>query len=155
MKNIVQIVGVIALLVAFSGSAWAQERGTRAEAQVLVESAVEHIQKVGIDKASEDFTKDKSRWSRKDLYVFSSDMTGVARGHGVNEKLVGKNLLALKDQTGKEYVREFVKVAQSAKGEGWVDYEWSSPTTKQVEGKTSFIKRVPGTDFWVGVGVYR
>ncbi len=37
-----------------------------------------------------------------------------------NEKLVGKNLINLKEQSGKGFIKEFVAVA-NGKGEGWLD----------------------------------
>lgn len=69
-----------------------------------------------------------------------------------NEKLAGKNLINLKDQSGKEFIKEFVAVA-NGNGEGWVDYDWAHPQTKKVEGKSTLFKRVAGTNYAVAVGV--
>ena len=88
----------------------------------------------------------------RDLYVFVFDFQGKVLSHGSNAKLVGKNLLAIKDSDGKAFVKEFVDVAQGS-GEGWVDYKWPNPTTKKVEQKSSFIKRQG--DALVGVGIYK
>jgi cytochrome c len=134
--------------------ALAQDHGSRDEAKAMVEAAVAHMKKAGPEKAFEDFTKDKAAWTRKDLYVFAFDLEANWRAHGANEKLVGKNLINLKDQNGKEMVKEFVAVA-AGKGEGWVDYDWAHPQTKKVEGKSTLIKRVAGTNYAVAVGVYR
>ena len=38
-------------------------------------------------------------------------------------------------------------------GEGWVDYKWPNPTTKKVEGKSSYVKKVG--DLIIGVGIYK
>ncbi|MDT4865219.1 Single Cache domain 2 [compost metagenome] len=81
------------------------------------------------------------------------DTDGAVKSHGANDKLVGKNLLNLKDQNGKEFVKEFMTVAN--KGEGWVDYDWAHPVSKKVEGKATFVKRVAGTNLVMAVGVYR
>jgi cytochrome c len=139
--------------LAFVAGAHAQDHGTRDEAKAMNEAAVAHLKKVGNDKAFEDFTKDKANWVKKDLYVILMDTDGAVKSHGVNEKLVGKNLLNLKDQNGKEFVKEFMAVAN--KGEGWVDYDWAHPVSKKVEGKTTFVKRVAGTNLVMAVGVYR
>jgi cytochrome c len=146
-------VALVAALGFVAGAA-AQEKGTREEAKAMVEAAIAHVKKVGADKAFEDFTKDKAAWNKKDLYVFAFDTEANWKAHGANEKLVGKNLLNLKDQNGKEFIKEFVQVV-TTKGEGWVDYDWASPTTKKVEDKTTLVKRVPGTNFAVAVGIYR
>jgi len=144
-------VALSACLVAIP--ALAQDRGTKAEAQAMVEAALAHLKKVGNEQALKDFTSDKANWTKKDLYVFLADLEGKMLAHGANDKLVGRNLSNLKDSTGKAFVQEMISVAK--KGSGWVDYEWADPLTKKVEGKTSFIKAVPGTDTFVAVGIYR
>jgi signal transduction histidine kinase len=135
-------------------SAFAQDHGTKAEAQALVTSALAHIKKVGNEQAFKDFTTDKATWNKKDLYVFVQAFEGTVLAHGTNEKLIGKNLIDMKDQNGKAFAREFIAVG-STKGEGWVDYDWSHPVTKKAEAKSSFVKRIPGFDGVVVVGIYR
>lgn len=135
-------------------SAMAQDHGTKDEAKTMISAALAHVKKVGNDQAFKDFTSDKANWTKKDLYVFAMDLKGVVLAHGANEKLVGKNLIELKDQNGKLFAREFIDVG-TAKGEGWVDYDWASPVTKKVEGKSTFVKRISGFDGFLAVGVYR
>jgi signal transduction histidine kinase len=143
------------LFTAFVGmSAFAQDHGSKDEAKALVNAALAHIKKVGNEQAFKDFTSDKASWNKKDLYVFVQEFSGTVLAHGTNEKLVGKNLLDMKDQNGKAFAREFVSVG-STKGEGWVDYDWSHPVTKKAEAKSSFVKRIPGFDGVVVVGIYR
>ena len=134
--------------------AMAQDRGTRDDAKALNEAAVAHIKKVGLDQAVKDFATDKARWMPKDLYPFVQDFNGVMRFH-LNDKMIGKNFIDVKDASGKEFAKEMTSLAKSAKGFGWVDYEWTHPATKKIEDKTSFIQRVPGADMFVGVGIYR
>ena len=142
------------LAVLMGVGVFAQERGTKDEAKVMVESALVHIKKVGKDQAFKDFSTDKATWTKKDLYVFVQDFSGKVLAHGTNEKLIGKNMIDMKDQNGKAFAREFSNVGAS-KGEGWVDYDWAHPVTKKVEGKSSFVKRFAGFDGVVVVGVYR
>lgn len=153
MKSLYRPLLALFASLAFVAGASAQDHGTRDEAKAMAEAAIVHLKKVGNDKAFDDFTKDKANWVKKDLYVFLLDTDGAIKAHGANDKLVGKNLLNLKDQNGKEFVKEFVVVAN--KGEGWVDYDWAHPVSKKVEGKTTFVKRVAGTNLAVAVGVYR
>lgn len=137
-------------------AAIASERGTRAEALTMAADAVAHVKKTDSQQAFDDFTNNKTKWVNKDLYVFVIDTdAGNLTAHGANPKLIGRNLVELKDQNGKLFFREFIDVAKSAKGEGWVDYDWSNPTTKKVEPKSTLIRRVPGTPYAVGVGIYR
>jgi signal transduction histidine kinase len=145
---------VLALSTVLALPAFAQERGTRDEAKALNEAAVAHIKKVGPDQAAKDFATDKARWMPKDLYPFVQDFSGVMRFH-LNDKMIGKNFSEVKDASGKEFAKEMLSVAKSAKAAGWVDYEWTHPVTKKIEDKTSYIQRVPGADLFVGVGIYR
>ncbi len=133
---------------------FAQERGTKDEAKAMVNAALAHIKKVGNEQASKDFSNDKANWTKKDLYVWTADFKGVVLAHGANEKLIEKSLLEMKDQNGKAFIKECVEVA-SSKGEGWVDYDWSHPITKKTEGKSGYVKRIPGFDGLIVVGAYR
>ncbi len=131
----------------------AQERGTRDEAKGLVEQALVHIKKVGPDKAFKDFTTDKATWTKKDLYVMVFDGKGVAQAHGANEKLVGKDMAGLKDANGVLIIKGLIAVA--GKGGGWLDYDWPDPVTKKVMAKSTYAIPLPGSDGFVGVGVYK
>ena len=138
----------------FTGAAQAQEFGTRDEAKAMVDAAVEHVRKVGPDAAFKDFTdKSNKAWQKKDLYVFAYTMEGVNVAHGANDKLIGKNLIELKDPEGKFLIKELRDAA--AKGGGWVDYEWPHPQTKKVESKVSYSKKMANFEGFIGVGVYR
>lgn len=132
----------------------AQERGTKDEAKAMAEQAVAHVKAVGADKAYGDFTADKAKWTKNDLYVFAIDFKGATLAHGANEKLIGKNLADMKDQNGKFFIRDMIEIAKT-KGSGWVEYDWAHPQTKKVEGKASYALKIPGADALIGVGIYR
>lgn len=68
-----------------------------------------------------------------------------------NEKLVGKDLGELKDKNGVRLVYELSK--QSADGGGFVKYIWPKPG-KGDQPKLSYAEMIPGTDMWIGTGVY-
>lgn len=154
MKYLKSIILAMAIFVGFANAVFAADHGTKEEATALVEAALLHIKRVGPEKAFEDFTNDKINWTKKDLYVFVNDLDSVSKANGGNPKLVGKSLAELKDPNGKEFAKEMSNIV-IAKGEGWVDYAWFNPVAKKVEGKTSFVKRIPGVNALVGVGVYR
>ncbi len=153
MRSISKFLTVL-LAVGFVATASAQDNGTREEAKAMVDAAVEHVKKVGPDAAFKDFSdKSNKTWQKKDLYVFAYNMEGVNVGHGANDKLIGKNLIELKDPNGKPLIKELRDTA--AKGGGWVDYEWPHPQTKKIESKTSYVRKLANYDGFVGVGVYR
>ena len=140
------------LIVGTPALSSAADKGSPDEAQDMVTRAVTYIESNGSDAAYATFNAGEAGFRDRDLYVFVFDFEGKVLSHGSNAKLVGKNLLAIKDSDGKAFVKEFVDVAQGS-GEGWVDYKWPNPTTKKVEQKSSFIKRQG--DALVGVGIYK
>ena len=145
---------LVTLLAAASGTVLAQDNGTRDEAKAMVDAAVEHVKKVGPEQAFKDFSdKGNKAWQKKDLYVFAYTMEGVNVGHGANEKLIGKNLIELKDPNGKPLIQELRDTAR--KGAGWVEYDWPHPQTKKIESKASYVRKLSNFDGFVGVGVYR
>ena len=112
------------------------------------------MKKVGPDQAFKDFTdKNNKSWQKKDLYVFAYNSEGVSVAHGANDKLIGKNLIDLKDPNGKPLIRELRDTAQ--KGGGWVEYDWPHPQTKKIESKISYTRKMANFDGFVGVGAYR
>lgn len=131
----------------------ADEHGTKEEAKAMTERAVEHLKKVGPDKAFKDFMEDKASWRAKDMYVFALTMNGVMLSHA-NVKSIGKDLSGYEDSSGKFYIKELAKVAQ-VKGSGWVEYETTNPQTKTPEHKVSYVVKMPNYDGFIGVGVYR
>lgn len=143
----------LAIVMATFG-AHAQERGSADQAKALVDKGLAHIKAVGVDKAGEDFTAKDGKWQDKDLYVFVQKLDGTMVAHGGNKGLIGKNHFELKDANGKLFVKEMIDVAKS-KGSGWVDYMWTSPATKKVEAKSTFITKIPGFDGYIGVGIYK
>jgi hypothetical protein len=75
--------------------------------------------------------------------------------HPIKYKMVGNNLIGLKDTRGKRFFATMNDLA-SEKGEGWVEYYWPKPGTEDAVRKISFVKkcRLPdGTEVVVGSGL--
>ena len=142
---------ILAMLL--SAPSLALDRGTKEEARAMLDSAMAHVKKVGVEQAYKDFTTDKSAWTKKDLYVFAMNLTVTMIALDANEKMVGRDLINLKDSSGKAFVADMIATAK--KGAGWVDYEWADPLTKKVEGKSSYVQMVPTGTSFIGVGNYR
>ena len=138
--------------LAFPAAVWSADQGTPAEAEAMVKRAVAFIKANGQEKAAEEFTNGKS-FKDRDLYISYYEMGGTVLGHGANPKLVGKNLLGLKDPDGKLFIQMIVDIAKT-KGKGWTEsYKFRNPLTDKVSDKVTYIERVGDT--WVGVGVYK
>jgi len=90
------------------------------------------------------FEDDKSGY-----YFVYNDTTNVALPP--NKKLQGQDLSDLKDKNGVHLVRELRD--KSKEGGGFVEYVWPKPGAGDVP-KLSYAEMIPGTDMWIGTGVY-
>lgn len=134
----------------FATGACAQAKhGSKEEAQALVKKALAHYKSVGKDKALADFSQKGGPFTDRDLYVFSTDLNGKATSHGANEKLIGRDLLQIKDADGKAFVNEILDKSRTGKG-GWVDYKWPNPVSKEIEAKTTYCEPHDNQVFCVG-----
>jgi len=69
----------------------------------------------------------------------------------VNEALQGKDLGDLVDKNGVRIISELGKAAKN--GGGFVSYVFEKPG-KGLQPKLSYAEMIPGTNYWVGTGVY-
>jgi cytochrome c len=154
MKKIV-LLSLVFLLVA--GFAFAQaKKATQQDAINLVNKAEAYLKANGDAKAYAEFNKKDGPFTdqSKDLYVFVFDMTGKCLSHGANPALIGRDLSGLKDSDGKFFIKEFPVKAKSPEGKGWIDYNWSNPTTKKIEPKSTFVKKFDDNRL-IGCGIYK
>lgn len=139
---------VLALLAA--GVATAEERGTPADAQALLDRAVALIETEGVAVALTAFNDSRGRFVDRDLYVFCMGPEFKITAH-LDPGLRGVDVATLKDPDGKEIGREMIMIAK--RGGGSIEYRWVNPVSKAVETKISFLKGA-GTQY-CGVGAYR
>jgi cytochrome c len=143
---------VAAMGFMMSGAARASEQGTAAEAEAMVKRAVAYIKANGAEKAYEEFTHG-STFKDRDLYISAYDLNGKNLAHGANAKLVGKDLMGLKDPDGKPLIQMLTELAKT-RGKGWSEsYKFSHPVSKKMGDKVLYLERVGDT--WVGVGIYK
>jgi signal transduction histidine kinase len=148
------LIGIaLAGVLATNGIALAKDEfASRKEAEAMVVAAVAHIKKAGPEQAYKDFTDRKSPFVDRDLYVVVYSMEGKPLAHGQNPKMVGKDLMDMKDPDGKEFVKERVELAKS-KGKFWQDYKFTDPVTKKVLPKSAYCEK--NGEVAVCVGVYK
>ena len=153
MKKIFSAILLSLCTLAFShGAVAASDKGSAEEAIALVKKAAAYIKANGKEKAFAEFNNPSGSFKDRDLYIFAMDMNGVMNAHGVNAKLIGKNMLAIKDVDDKQFIKTFIEVANS-KGKGWVDYKWPNPTSKAIEAKSTYIEKAD--DLVIGCGIYK
>jgi methyl-accepting chemotaxis protein len=108
---------------------------SRAEQIALIESGTDPIR----------FFPDQSG------YFFAYDTSGVRINVPINKSQNGQNLIELKDSVGFPLIRGLVDAAKP--GSGFVAYHFDKPG-KGIQPKLSYVAMIPGTDFFVGTGVY-
>jgi len=140
------------VMIGLAGLAAAADKSTPADAEALVKKAAAYIKANGADKAYEEFTNGKA-FKDRELYIFVYDFHGKCLAHGANPKLVGKDLIGLKDPDGKPLVQMLVDVAKN-KGQGWTDsVKFRNPTTDKIQTRVNYVERFG--DVAIGSGVYK
>jgi len=147
------LVAALAATFGLLGSAaLAAGNASQAEATAMVKKGVAFIKANGKDKAYAEISNKQGQFTDRDLYLVVYGLDGVVRAHGANEKMVGKNLLELKDVDGKSFVKERVELAAS-KGTFWQDYKFTNPVSKKIEPKSAYCEKLD--DSAVCGGVYK
>jgi cytochrome c len=152
LKNLFALWTIIFSL--YSVSALANERASAEEAVAFVKKAVAYVKANGKEKAFEEFSNTKGQFIDRNLYIFVYDLNGVnlAIGNGNAKKMVGKNLIDMKDANGVFLIKKLIEVANT-KGSGWVDYQWPNPVNQTIEAKSSYVEK--SGDFLIGAGIYK
>ena len=149
---------ILKFLAAASGAALASgaaaEAGgaTAAEATAMVKKGAAYLKANGKEKGYAAISNKAGQFNDRDLYLVVYGLDGVVLAHGANEKMIGRNLIELKDVDGKAFVKERVELAQS-KGTFWQDYKFTNPTNKKIEPKSMYCEKLD--DSVVCGGIYK
>ncbi len=152
MRRTIAAILATMVLGVWTGMACAADYGTAAEAEALVKKAIAFVKASGKEKGFAEISNPKGKFVDRDLYVFVYDLTGKCVAHGFNQKMIGKDLIDMKDPDGKFYVKERVEIAKT-KGSGWQDYMFTNPTTRKLEHKKAYIEKFE--NYVVGCGIYK
>ncbi len=142
---------VIVIAITPFYEAKSQRRGSLLEAQNMAEKAVQHIMIYGQEKAFNDFQDKGGDFLKADLYVFVIDMKCTFLAHGMNPKLVGRNIWDLRNPSGRYACRN---IAQGLTHQNtmWSEYIFNDPFTKRLAWKKTFSIR--HDDIIINVGAY-
>ena len=114
------------------------------DATAMVKKGVAFIKASGKDKGYAEISSKTSQFKKEDLYLVVYGLDGTVHAHGANEKMIGKNLIELKDIDGKPFVKERVELAKT-KGTFWQDYKFTNPETKKIEPKAMYCEKLDET----------
>ncbi len=136
-------------LFTLSQHALAEQRGTAAEAVALVHKVIASLKANGRQKTLDDVNAKK--YVDRDLAVSVISLDGISVAN-LNAKLVGKNVLEIKDSNGKSFVRDGIEAVKKS-GNAWIDYQWPDPLTQKIEPKSTYSEKYE--DLVISCGIYK
>ena len=86
-------------------------------------------------------------------YIFIYNFDGTLVHHPIAKKDIGKNLIDIKDISGKAVVKELIDISKKDLG-GYVEYQWNNPKINQISEKISYAKSYKEWKWTIGKGVY-
>jgi cytochrome c len=131
-------------LAALSIAHAADGGATAEQATAMVKKGVAFIKANGPEKGYAEITSKTSQFKFEDLYLVVYGLDGTVHAHGANDKMVGRNLIELKDVDGKAFVKERVELGKT-KVSFWQDYKFTNPESKKIEPKTMYCERLEQT----------
>lgn len=145
-----KILALLAMLVASLAVHAADDpgRASPAEAEAMVKKAIAYYKKNGKEKAMPEFMKNPGPFVDRDLYVTVYDMQANDLAH-INPKMVGKNMMDLRDADGKYHIKERMEAAQKGTS-GWQDFKFFNPVSKRIEPKRMYWEKYDNLVFACG-----
>ena len=128
---------------AISASAIAGNVGTPEEAKNMVKKAMAYAKENTRETFLQEISNPKGKFVDRDLYISVYDSNGIVLAHGVNAKLIGKDVSNLNDTDGKFFMKDILAQAK-ASGKGITDYKWPHPETKQYQAKSAYYEAYDG-----------
>lgn len=86
-------------------------------------------------------------------YFFICDLEAYNIAHAAQPSFHGQNLYDLQDSRGNYIIRDMADIVDNSNS-GFYQYYWNNPSTSNEEIKQSFVIKIPGTNYFIGSGVY-
>ena len=84
------------------------------------------------------------------FYIYSYDNINIA--HAVQKELEGKDLSNYQDGHGNFVGKISCETARN--GGGFVEFYWQKPNDNTEYKKIGYVEPIPGTNYYIGTGVY-
>ncbi len=155
IMNTMSLMATLFFFAAFSvaGMVDDKEKATPTEVVQKVCEAVSFLSMAG-ESGLKAFNERNGPWVFKDTYVFVFDCgKGEIVAHPVKPKLIGKNLMGLKDIKGNYFFAQLCDASKKPGG-GWVAYWWPKVGESPPSRKISLLLQVPNSPYQVGAGIY-
>jgi len=134
-------------------SAPTSEKAKQIEA--LVNEAAALIESKG-KAAFEEFRKKDTHWFSGETYLFVYDFNSNVLLNAAFPEREGTNTTGQKDANGKLFHHDFIQMAESPKGSGWVNYMFPKPGQTQPSQKWAYVRgfNLGGVPSLVASGFY-
>jgi len=155
---------VMAAFITGSGIGYGKDKAS-VECYKETAKTVVHATAVGLGETLKNVRSEKERvdmirsfvgpirfYADQSGYFYVYDYICLNIAHGTQKNLQGKNLYDHKDVKGKCVIRELSAAAK--KGGGFVEFYWIKPGAKAEFKKLGYVEPIPGTDYFIGSGVY-
>jgi signal transduction histidine kinase len=150
-RNCLASAALVACSLLPAAQAAAAELVTKPEAEAMVKKALKYLKTNGKDKTYVEIDKKDGQFVDRDLYLVIYGVDGIVRAHGANAKMIGKNLMEIKDIDGKAFIKERIDLAKK-KTPFWQEYKFTNPVGGKIEPKAMYC--VPEDDLVLCGGVY-
>jgi signal transduction histidine kinase len=154
----------MAVFIISSGFAQAEDKAATACYKETAKTVV-HSTAAGLGEILKSVKNEKERvnmirsfinpvrfYSDKSGYFYVYDFSCLNIAHATQKDLQGKNLNDYKDGKGNFVIRELSATAK--KGGGYVEFYWVKPGSKNEFKKLGYVEPIPGTNYFIGTGVY-
>ena len=148
MKRLFAVLTAATLAFLSLTAAADEQRASEPEAEAMVKKAIAFYKKNGRDKAIAEFNRNPGPFVDRDLYVTVYTPKADALAH-INPKMVGKNMMELRDADGKYHIKERMEAAQKDSN-GWQDFKFFNPVSKKIEPKRMYWEKHDGLIFACG-----
>ena len=139
MQKLFAVIAAFAVALFSMQAGAADDRATEAEAEAMVKKAVAYYKQHGKEKAIAEFMKKPGPFVDRDLYVTLYTMNADSLAH-INPKMVGKNMMELRDGNGKYHIKERMEAARVS-DKGWQDFTFFNPVSKKIEPKRMYWEK--------------
>jgi hypothetical protein len=130
------------------------EFGNADDAVYMVKRGVEFVRTHGKVRGMEEISNPRGLFVDRDLYLGMCDSSAKIIANGGNARVIGVDGTQVKDVDGKYFVNEIMNVAKTS-GNGWVDYKWVHPITKETMTKTAYVEAVGLEGLVISCGFYK
>jgi cytochrome c len=139
MKHASRTTAALFLAAALTGGAWAQV-ATPDDAVAMVKKGVASIKTKGKARTLAEINNTNGSFRARDLYLTVYSKTGVQLAHGANNRLVGMQLVDLRDGDGYSYLRERMELAKTRQV-FWQDIKFVNPLTRESEPRAAYCEQ--------------